>query len=198
VAVRRVSPEDFQRLPLEAHSVLAGVSIRDVTTVELPGGGEGRTLEDVRKLMPGGPARLGGRTARGLFALRRALGRIFGWDRAPRTEPAKSVESRVPAALAARSVVPPGTDAGMFRVLYELPNESVIEGRNRTVHAFLCSALVPVEAGYRLYWAVYVMPVSAFTRFYMALIEPFRRLIVYPQVLGSIQRAWETAYSGSS
>jgi hypothetical protein len=195
VKVTRISPKEFRRIPLEAHAFLSGVPLSDVTSVELPGGGRDRTLADVRRLMPNGPLRAGGSATRSLFALRSALGRLFGWDRAAQGDVAETYASRVPAELAARSVVPTGSDSGMFRVLYELPNESVVEARNRTVHAFLCSALVPVGAGYRLYWAVYVKPVSAFTRLYMAVIEPFRRFIVYPSVLGGVRRAWEGAYT---
>jgi Protein of unknown function (DUF2867) len=197
VTVNRVSPDEFRRVPLEAHAVLGGVPLYDVTCVDLPGGGQGRSLGDVRALMADGPSRLGGRAVRALFALRRTLGRIFGWDRAPQGDSHESDDSyvsRIPAALTARSTVPTGSRDGMFRVLYELPNEAVVEGRNKTAHALLCSALVPMEAGYRLYWAVYVMPVSAFTAFYMALIEPFRRIIVYPSILGGLRRAWESAY----
>jgi hypothetical protein len=195
VLVTRVSSKEFQRIPLEAHAFLGGLPLHDVTSVELPGGGAGRTLADVRRLMPAGPTRLGGRTTRGLFALRRALGRLFGWDDAPEGDREDSYLSRVPAALAARSVVPVGSNSGMFRVVYELPNESLVEGRNRTVHALLCSALVPVGAGYRLYWAVYVKPVSSLTRVYMAFIEPFRRFVVYPSILGGVRRAWQSAYA---
>jgi hypothetical protein len=41
------------------------------------------------------------------------------------------------------------------------------------VHAFLASVLTETLDGYRLYWAVYVHPVSRLTPLYMALIEPF-------------------------
>jgi hypothetical protein len=48
--------------------------------------------------------------------------------------------------------------------------------------------------GYRLYWAVYVKPASWLTPVYMALIEPFRRLIVYPAMLARVRRAWIARY----
>jgi hypothetical protein len=66
----------------------------------------------------------------------------------------------------------------------------VAEIINATVHAFLCAALVPTEGGYRLYWGVYVKPVSRWTSTYMALIAPFRRYIVYPSILGGLRREW--------
>jgi hypothetical protein len=42
-----------------------------------------------------------------------------------------------------------------------LPGEAVSEVLNATVHAFLCQALRKTESGYRLYWGVYVKPVTA-------------------------------------
>src|SRR5262245_26953615 len=100
--VTRVSPNEFRRIPLEAHAFLSGVPLSDVTSVVLPGGGQDRTLADVRRLMPNGPLDLGGRAARGLFSLRRALGPIFGWDRAEPAESTETYVSHVPSALAAR------------------------------------------------------------------------------------------------
>jgi hypothetical protein len=70
------------------------------------------------------------------------------------------------------------------------------EFRNATVHAFFALALTETPRGYRLYWGVYVHRVSRFTPLYMALIDPFRRLIVYTAVLRRIPRAWEERYPG--
>jgi len=68
------------------------------------------------------------------------------------------------------------------------------EIRNATVHAFLCTALREGPSGYRLYWAVYVKPTSWLTPLYMMLIEPFRRFIVYPAMLGRVRSAWSALY----
>jgi hypothetical protein len=54
--------------------------------------------------------------------------------------------------------------------------------------------LAATEAGYRLYWAVYVLPVSWITRPYLLLIEPFRRFLLYPAMARRIRRAWIAAY----
>jgi hypothetical protein len=88
----------------------------------------------------------------------------------------------------------PGAPSGMFNIVYQLEHEALSEIRNATAHAFLCAVLQPRDNGYRLYWAVYVKPVSWITPVYMALIEPFRRFIVYPAVLRRIERAWRTTY----
>ena len=40
----RVAPEVYRRLPLEVHALLADVPLQDVSAVDLPGGGPGRTV----------------------------------------------------------------------------------------------------------------------------------------------------------
>ena len=62
------------------------------------------------------------------------------------------------------------------------------------MHALFAIALTETFVGYRLYWGVYVEPVSRLTPLYMALIDPFRRFVVYPAVLRRIRRAWEERY----
>jgi hypothetical protein len=58
------------------------------------------------------------------------------------------------------------------------------------VHAFSVFALVERSPDYRLYWGIYVRPVGRITSWYMRLIDPFRRLIIYPSVLRHIRAAW--------
>jgi hypothetical protein len=187
----RVSPAEYLAFPLEAHALLHDVPLKDVSAVDLPNGGEERTVADVRRLFFSN-ARRSGLATRALFALRFAIGRIFGWDR-PVSERAYD-DARLTDDLRRRSLVPPGTREGLFRALYELPRESVLEIRNATVHGFLCLALVPRAQGYRLYFAVYVEPVSGFTPIYMAAIEPFRRFIVYPSMFRRLRAAWASAF----
>jgi hypothetical protein len=81
-------------------------------------------------------------------------------------------------------------------LLYQFPGESLRETLNSTVHGFICTALARTATGYRLYWGIYVRPVSWLTRPYLIAIEPFRR-ILYPAMLRRIRRAWTIAYGGS-
>jgi uncharacterized protein DUF2867 len=69
-----------------------------------------------------------------------------------------------------------------------------IEVINRTAHAAALSALVEAENAYRFYFGVYVYTVSRFTPLYMALIDPFRRLIVYPALLRSVRATWTQTF----
>jgi hypothetical protein len=181
-------------LPLEVHAILENLSPRDVSAVDLPGGGAGRTISDVRALIAPGDLMSASPLARALFAFRLWLGRVFGWDRPRHDPPEMSYLARVPRALQARSVVQPGTVERGFRLLYVVGQESLAEIRNATVHAFLCAALQERPGGYRLYWAVYVKPLSWLTPVYMAVIEPFRRFIVYPAMLRRVREAWTARY----
>ena len=157
----RIPPAEFLALDLEVHGRLKGVPLRDVSAVDLPDGGDDRTIADVRRVLDRMRAR-GPRSVRALMGLRLLLGRLFRWDGAkPGLEP-----------------------------LYERPYEMVSEATNATVHAFSCMALRRRPGGYRLYWAIYVENVSRFTPFYMAAIEPFRRFVVYPAILKSIRKSW--------
>jgi hypothetical protein len=77
----------------------------------------------------------------------------------------------------------------LFRVVYTFENESLLELHNRTAHAAALTALAQTGDGYRFYLAVYVARSSWITPFYMALIDPFRKWIVYPAILRSVERA---------
>jgi hypothetical protein len=191
----RVPPSEFRRLHLQVHDFLGDVPLADVSAVDLPGGPSGRRLADVRALLRSEDLLGANRATRALFALRLWLGRRLGWDRDQREVPADSYVHRLTEAQRTASLISPGTPDGAFRVVYALGDEILTEIRNATVHAFLCSTLVPVAAGYRLYWAIYVKPVSRWTRLYMLAIEPFRRFIVYPSILGRIRRTWIAQYA---
>jgi len=190
----RVKPGDFQRLNLRCHALLSDVPLHDVWAIPLRGGGSGRTVQDARAIVFGNrpPANF---AVRGLFALRAALGRTFGWDDERHSPSSASYVARLAEADRSRSQVAPGTREGRFRVLYVLGEEALSELRNATVHAFLALALTPSPGGYTLYLAIYVKPVSRLTTLYMALIDPFRRLVVYPALGRRAQQRWSRTYA---
>lgn len=191
----RVSLSEFRALDVVARRFLADVPLRDVNVVDLPAGGPGRTISDVHALTAEGDPTKANVIVGMLFGLRVLIGRVFGWDRGSGAIASDSYLHRIDGDLRARSLCVPGTPDGPFRVLYVLESESLSEIRNATVHAFLATALRPTASGYRLYWAVYVRPVSRLTGLYMALIEPFRRLVVYPAMLRGIRQAWQRRYA---
>ncbi len=187
----RASPAEYLNLNLRAHELLHDVPLYDVSVVDLPGGGDGRSVAEIRAFdSAAAPSRI----ANSLFGVRRFLGRLFGWDRV-QLRPEESLLSRLSARDRRDSEVTPGTPVGPFLLLYQFPNEALIETRNATVHGYVCTALARTGTGYRLYWGVYVLPVSWLTRPYLIAIEPFRRFIVYPAMLRRIRRAWLAAYA---
>ena len=189
----RVKPADFQRLNLRCHALLSDVPLHDVWAIPLNGGGPGRSIQDARAILFG-DWRPPNFAVRGLFMLRWALGRAFGWDDERHDPPSESYVNRLAEADRSQSQVAPGTREGPFRVLYVLGEEALSELRNATVHAFLALALTPSAAGYTLYLAVYVKPVSRFSTLYMALIDPFRRLVVYPALGRHARQRWSRTY----
>jgi hypothetical protein len=190
----RIDPSEFLHLELKAHAVLSDVPLHDVSAIDLPGATAKTTLAEVREITRKSERRAVGPVTRLLFGIRRFVGRVLHWDEreneTTRNPPRCSYVHRVSAEDARLSRVPPGTREDEFRIVYAFDRESVSEIVNATVHAFLCMALVPIEGGARLYWAIYVKPVSRWTGLYMAIIEPFRRYIVYPSLLRGLRRAW--------
>lgn len=191
----RVPAEEFRALDLEVHAFLADVALHDVSAVDLPGGGPDRSISDVRALLSADGARTLSVPVRILFALRLWLGRCFGWDRTTHDPAAFSYVEKLSDDQRNRSVAEPGSADGIFRLLYLFPDEALGEVRNATVHAFSCMTIQRTASGYRFYWAVYVKNVSRFTPVYMALIEPFRRFVVYPAILRRLRISWVAAYS---
>ena len=172
----RTDPSEYLNRDLRAHVILKGVPLHDVWRLDLPGGGDGRTIADIRSLaLASRPSGL----VRGLFNFRWLLGWIFRWDQEAAGNEGL-FQLRITEADRARSTVATGTRDGPFTVLYVFPTEAMSEIRNSTVHAALVSVLIKCKEGYRLLWAIYVKPVGKFTALYMLLIEPFRRLCIRP------------------
>jgi hypothetical protein len=114
---------------------------------------------------------------RALLNVRLFVGRLLGWDREPAATTWESFATRMTTADRSRSLVPAGTREGLFRVVYRFENEQLLELIDRTAPAAALSALVETGNGYRFYFGVYVRSVSRFTPIYMALIDPFRKLV---------------------
>ena len=193
----QISPTEFYALPLRVHTFLADVPLHDVWTVDLPAHRDGVTLSEflrrsnqcgcdtadaeINRFPP---------VARALFRLRFLLGRIFRLEAEPKDALAASFGSRLTPEDRARSLVVSGTPEGLFRVVYRFENEQLLEIQNRTVHAAALSALAERADSYRFYFAVYVRQRTWITAFYMGLIDPFRKWIIYPALLKKIRATW--------
>jgi hypothetical protein len=201
----QVSTQEFERLPLRVHTFLAAVPLHDVWSVDLPRWRAGVTLDDfLRTESNFTPDRCGCSKSSSLFTpsplvrmlldIRFFVGRFFGWDREPTATAWKSFATCLTDADRSRSLAAAGTRDGFFRVVYRFENEQLVELINRTAHAAALTALVETATAYRFYLGVYVFNVSRFTPLYMALIDPFRKLIVYPSLLRNVRARWNQAF----
>ena len=181
----RVPPAAFQEKELRVHAFLADVPLHDVWAFRLQGG-DAPTTQDVRAILTGETLSQSNPAVVGLVAIRSLLGGMFGWDEERCEDPTSSYVHRLSESDRLRSVDEP--EANGF--LYTFENEALAEIKNCTVHAFLAWAWEPGHEEHVLYWAVYVKPVGGITGFYMALIDPFRRLFVYPTIIRHVEQGW--------
>jgi hypothetical protein len=189
----QIATHEFERLPLRVHDYLRGVPLHDVWSIDLPRARSGISLEEFRGKTSTGPFTLAP-VVRTLVNIRLFVGRLLGWDREPASTAWESFATRLTTADRTKSLVSPGTPEGLFRVVYRFENEQLLELINRTAHAAALSALVETANAYRFYFGVYVHSVGRFTPVYMAVIDPFRKLIVYPSLLRSVRASWNQAF----
>jgi len=189
----QISAQEFERLPLRVHGFLAGVPLHDVWAVDLPRTRAGISLDEFLKATS---SRLftPSRVVRALLSTRLFIGRLLGWDREANPAQTPTFAARLTSSDLSKSLVPAGTREGPFRVVYQFENEQLLELTNRTAHAAALSALVETAHAYRFYFGVYVENVGRLTPIYMSLIDPFRKLIVYPSLLRSVRARWDQAF----
>jgi Protein of unknown function (DUF2867) len=192
----RISIREFEQLPLRVHDFLVDVPLHDAWAIDLPHTRPGITLDEFSRTA--GPRTLppfkDPPVTRALVHLRLFLGRLFGWDREPSANAWESFATRLTPVDRSTSLAPAGTSGGVLRVVYRFENEQLLELINRTAHAAVLSALIETANAYRFYLGVYVQSVGRFTPVYMALIDPFRKLIVYPSWLRSVRETWNQTF----
>jgi Protein of unknown function (DUF2867) len=183
--------------PWRIHVIAKDFRVLDVWALPTPGG-----IEDfprlVRLMAEFDPGRYS-IVVRGLFAMRFALGRLFGLDR-PETGLGVRVDTlsdRLPADLA-HTATDFDIDTDPFTPLYVTNDEFAMEMANKTVHGVLHLGWVPDGAGgYRGQMAILVKPNGLLGSMYMAAIAPFRYLAVYPLMLRDVGRAWRQSVTGA-
>jgi hypothetical protein len=189
----QISTQEFERLPLRVHAFLAGVPLHDVWAVDLPRTRSGITLDEFLRtasacLLTGSPV------VRALLNIRLLVGRLLGWDREPSATAWETFTTRLTTADRSKSRALAGTREGLFRVVYRFENEQLLEVINHTAHAAALSTLVETADAYRFYFGVYVHNVGHVTPVYMALIDPFRKLVVYPLLLRTVRATWNQSF----
>lgn len=202
------------RLPNSAHEskpwrireIAPDFILEDVWALPTPGGAD--DFPALLKLMASSdPANSSSLPTRVLWRVRDRLGRLFdlGGISAPAGSNPDGAAGKLPipgtdeTSLAER--LPDdlrGTAADLdfgslpFLPLYRTDDEFAAELSNRTVHAVMHLAWAEQGEGrYQGQMAVYVKPRGAFGKGYMALIKPFRHLIVYPALTRQTERAWQ-------
>lgn len=202
------------RLPNSAHEsrpwrireIVPDFTLEDVWALPVQGG-----AEDFPELLVAAasidPARSDSQASRFLWELRDHLGKWFGLGRTTipsDAEPAPasgelaipgddetSLKGRLPADLRASAEDADELGLQLFDPLYRTDTEAAAEISNRTVHGVLHLAWVDLGDGvYQGQMAVYVKPRGRFGQGYMALIKPFRHLIVYPALMRQFGAAW--------
>ena len=189
----KVSAPEFEQLPLRVHTILAGIPLHDAWAIDLPHSRAGITLDEFLRATKDGafkPSPL----VRLLLGIRLFVGRFFDWDHEKFASAPETFASRLTSADLDGSLVPAGTQDGAFRVVYRFENEQLVELINRTVHAGALTALLETGSAYRFYLGIYVRQLGWFTRLYMAIIDPVRRLVVYPSLLRSVRTRWIQTY----
>lgn len=185
------------RLPLDAHDtrpwrihqIAPEFDVLDVWALPTPGGPDDfpRLLATMRALDGEGSSPV----VRALFAVRWALGRLFGWDGTDEGVDSRvaSLRDRLPGDLDASSAT--GVSGSRFQPLYATDDEAALEIANRTMHGVLHLGWVSDGAdGHRGQMAVLVSPNGTLGARYLAAIAPFRHLVVYPALLRAVERSW--------
>lgn len=178
--------------PWRIHTIAPDFRVEDVWAYRTPGAGPSDFPGMLAALRVAGGLDQNPPVVRFLFAVRWKLGAILRWDD-PRHGLGGRVESlrdRLPIDLRSDAPGAPMPNSP-FRELYELPDEFAMELANRTVHTVCHVSWVPTDRGeYELRMAALVRPNGWSGRLYMAAIQPFRYLIVYPALAQKWERAW--------
>lgn len=191
--------------PWRIREIASDFILEDAWTLPVQGDAEDfETL--LQMLLAGDPADAESLPTRMLWSLRDRLGKWFGLGRisAPADAgrdgaagtlpiPGKgetSLAERLPDDL--RGTAKSLRFASLpFTPLYRTDNEFAAEISNQTVHGVM--HLAWADEGndrYQGQMAVYVKPRGLFGKAYMALIKPFRYLIVYPALMRQVEKQW--------
>lgn len=188
----RIDPQRHLSEPLLIHRLAHDFALLDVWRVPT----RARTFEEFLRSFPllreRGESALS-RPARLLFGLRELLLRALGKQDSKYvglpipgcTE--TSLRERMRAEERAEFELAPR--GNMFVPVYATPNERAHEVSNATVHAVLHLSWVRTPDGHEARLAVYAKTRGWLGRAYLALIEPFRRFVVYPALLKAAARA---------
>jgi Protein of unknown function (DUF2867) len=181
--------------PWRIHELTRDFRLEDVWALRTPGGPDDfpRLVATLSRLNPAAGSSV---AVRLLFAIRGAVAGVLRLDRPEAGLGARvpTLRERLPAELREAPATPAGArDLAPFVPLYLTGDEWALEMANQTVHGVLHLGWVPDGAGgHRGQIAVLVKRNGLLGHAYMAAIAPLRHLVVYPRMLGDIERAWRS------
>jgi hypothetical protein len=177
--------------PWRIHEIVPDFRLEDVWALPTSGRADEFSIL-VEGFAAADPAKTASRATRALLSLRWKLGDLFGLD-----DPSSGLGSRVttlrerlPDDL--RAAAGPAFEGLPLTSLYLTDDEFAAEIANQTMHGVLHFGWVAEgSGGYRGQMAIYVKPNGLLGNAYMAAIKPFRYLVVYPQMLRTMERRWQ-------
>ncbi|MER5700167.1 DUF2867 domain-containing protein [Streptomyces mirabilis] len=179
--------------PWRSHEIAPDFRVEDVWALPTPGGPDD-LAHLVRQFAKGEQSHTSSPGYRLLWAARWKLGAWFGWDHPDTALGARerSLRDCLPEDLR-RGARGPDHRALPLTSVYQTHDEWAAETANGTGHSVLHIGWVLDEAvGYRGQMAVLVKPNGLIGTVYMAAVKPFRVLVLYPQMLRSIGREWQS------
>ncbi|PVG81709.1 DUF2867 domain-containing protein [Nocardioides gansuensis] len=197
VETRPLPPSAHTRQPWRIHELAPDFRLEDVWALPTPGGPD--DLSRLVELVQSGDDRDFPVLYRLLFAIRWKLGGLLRLDREESGVGSRvaSLRDRLPADLRDLPRPPDHPDLP-FRVVYLTDREFVAEIANSTVHGLMHLGWVEDgEGGYRGQMAVLNKPNGLLGQAYMAFIKPFRYLVIYPALLRTLARGWESQAGGA-
>jgi len=177
--------------PWRIHELVRDFDLLDVWALPTPGGAD--DFPRLVEIVASGDTNSDSRVAQALWAIRWKLGEVFGWDDVdPDDLPDwESLRDRLPQDLRDSPTGPEFAELP-FEPVYLLDDEWAAEIANKTVHGVLHLSWVPDGHGaYRGQMSVYVKPNGLLGKAYLASIQPFRHLVVYPPMLRRLERVWQ-------
>lgn len=196
----RVDPARHRAQPWRVHSLAPDFELLDVWQIPIEAEpSRGETFDAFFDVVWANGVETGSVIVRALVRLRSMLGTAFGWDRSappiPRTVEL-SVTERLDAndrrADRASGVRTQDTAAGeRVRLVYRFADEALLEVSNATIAALWHFGWVDLPRGKKtVEMAVYIKSRGLGSRLYMALIQPFRHIFVYPAWTKHVARLW--------
>ena len=175
------------------HDIAPEFHLVDVWALPTPGGADDfpRLVELMSSL---DPATFRSGLVRFLVDARYKLGDVFGWDDESKGVGGRvsSLVERLPEDLRGTPVPPEALKALPAEPLYVIENEMAAEIANQTVHGVLHVGWVEDDDGiYRGQLAILVKMNGVFGKAYLAAIQPFRHLFVYPALMSEIGARWD-------